>query len=184
MTQIKSIIIFAGLSGSGVSAAVRYCTQKNIPKIDMTAIIQTCLRHDDNLPDQAYQQQFRDEHRVMLVKKVIEQVEHIAQSGQKHVCIDNITDWNELKSLRQYFPGRVHIIGLLTPHHIRYQRLEQRTHHSYNHQEAYLHDIYQIEHQQKAGAIAIADHFIINTGSEEKLHQKINSVLAELSIIG
>ena len=73
------------------------------------------------------------------------------------------------------------VIAIVTPKHLRYQRMAHRPERPMTKEEVDLRDWSEIENLEKGGPIAIADHFVINDGSIEKLHEQLDHILHEIS---
>ena len=89
--------------------------------------------------------------------------------------MDGLYTWSEYKFLKHEFPGQVVVIAIVTPKYLRYQRMAKRIERPMQPHEVDQRDWSEIENLEKGGPIAIADYFIINDGSLEQLHQKIDA---------
>ena len=79
--------------------------------------------------------------------------------------------------MKHEFPGEITVIAIVTPKHLRKQRMANRPERPMTSEEVDQRDWAEIENIEKGGPIAIADHFIHNEGSLEKLHAEIDKVL-------
>ena len=182
MTQQNAkIIALVGLAGSGKSSAVDYFTQKGIPKIYFGGIIYQAMNESGIEPTWDNQQIFREEIRAregkdFVVKRVITGIHNLIQAGQKKIVLDGLYTWSEYKILKHEFPGQLSVIAIVTPKHLRYRRMMKRPERPMQPREVDKRDWSEIENLEKGGPIAIADYFIINDGTLEELHQKLNDV--------
>lgn len=182
MTQQNAkIIALVGLAGSGKSSAVDYFTQKGIPKIYFGGIIYQAMSEAGIEPTWDNQQVFREEIRAregkdFVVKRVIAGIHNLIQAGQKKIVLDGLYTWSEYKILKHEFPGQLSVIAIVTPKHLRYRRMMKRPERPMQPREVDKRDWSEIENLEKGGPIAIADYFIINDGTLEELHQKLNDV--------
>ena len=181
MTQPHAkIIALVGLAGSGKSSAVEYLTEKGFPKIYFGGVIYKAMDEAGIEKTWNNQQQFREEIRRregkdFVIKRVIKNIHDLINAGQNKVVLDGLYTWSEYKFLKHEFPGQVVVIAIVTPKYLRYQRMAKRIERPMQPHEVDQRDWSEIENLEKGGPIAIADYFIINDGSLEQLHQKIDA---------
>ena len=181
MTQpYAKIIALAGLAGSGKSSAVEYLTEKGFPKIYFGGVIYKAMDEAGIEKTWDNQQQFREEIRRregkdFVIKRVIKNIHDLINAGQNKIVLDGLYTWSEYKLLKHEFPGQVVVIAIVTPKYLRYQRMAKRIERPMQPHEVDQRDWSEIENLEKGGPIAIADYFIINDGSLEQLHQKIDA---------
>ena len=182
MTQPHAkIIALVGLAGSGKSSAVEYLTEKGFPKIYFGGVIYKAMDEAGIEKTWNNQQKFREEIRRkegkdFVIKRVIKNIHDLINAGQNKIVLDGLYTWSEYKFLKHEFPGQVVVIAIVTPKHLRYQRMIKRAERPMQPHEVDQRDWSEIENLEKGGPIAIADYFIINDGSLEQLHQKIDAV--------
>ena len=181
MTQpYAKIIALVGLAGSGKSSAVEYLTEKGFPKIYFGGVIYKAMDEAGIEKTWDNQQQFREEIRRregkdFVIKRVIKNIHDLINAGQNKIVLDGLYTWSEYKFLKHEFPGQVVVIAIVTPKYLRYQRMAKRVERPMQPHEVDQRDWSEIENLEKGGPIAIADYFIINDGSLEQLHQKIDA---------
>ena len=181
MTQpYTKIIALVGLAGSGKSSAVEYLTEKGFPKIYFGGVIYKAMDEAGIEKTWDNQQQFREEIRRregkdFVIKRVIKNIHDLINAGQNKIVLDGLYTWSEYKFLKHEFPGQVVVIAIVTPKYLRYQRMAKRIERPMQPHEVDQRDWSEIENLEKGGPIAIADYFIINDGSLEQLHQKIDA---------
>ena len=174
------IIALVGLAGSGKSSAVEYLTEKGFPKIYFGGVIYKAMDEAGIEKTWDNQQQFREEIRRregkdFVIKRVIKNIHDLINAGQNKIVLDGLYTWSEYKFLKHEFPGQVVVIAIVTPKYLRYQRMAKRIERPMQPHEVDQRDWSEIENLEKGGPIAIADYFIINDGSLEKLHKKIDA---------
>ena len=174
------IIALVGLAGSGKSSAVEYLTEKGFPKIYFGGVIYKAMDEAGIEKTWDNQQQFREEIRRregkdFVIKRVIKNIHDLINAGQNKIVLDGLYTWSEYKFLKHEFPGQVVVIAIVTPKYLRYQRMAKRMERPMQPHEVDQRDWSEIENLEKGGPIAIADYFIINDGSLEQLHQKIDA---------
>ena len=181
MTQpYAKIIALVGLAGSGKSSAVEYLTEKGFPKIYFGGVIYKAMDEAGIEKTWDNQPQFREEIRRregkdFVIKRVIKNIHDLINAGQNKIVLDGLYTWSEYKFLKHEFPGQVVVIAIVTPKYLRYQRMAKRIERPMQPHEVDQRDWSEIENLEKGGPIAIADYFIINDGSLEQLHQKIDA---------
>ena len=181
MTQpYAKIIALVGLAGSGKSSAVEYLTEKGFPKIYFGGVIYKAMDEAGIEKTWDNQQQFREEIRRregkdFVIKRVIKNIHDLINAGQNKIVLDGLYTWSEYKFLKHEFPGQVVVIAIVTPKYLRYQRMAKRIERPMQPHEVDQRDWSEIENLEKGGPIAIADYLIINDGSLEQLHQKIDA---------
>ena len=181
MTQPHAkIIALVGLAGSGKSSAVEYLTEKGFPKVYFGGVIYKAMDEAGIEKTWDNQQQFREEIRRregkdFVIKRVIKNIHDLINAGQNKIVLDGLYTWSEYKFLKHEFPGQVVVIAIVTPKYLRYQRMAKRIERPMQPHEVDQRDWSEIENLEKGGPIAIADYFIINDGSLEQLHQKIDA---------
>lgn len=181
MTQPHAkIIALVGLAGSGKSSAVEYLTEKGFPKIYFGGVIYKAMDEAGIEKTWDNQQQFREEIRRregkdFVIKRVIKNIHDLINAGQNKIVLDGLYTWSEYKFLKHEFPGQIVVIAIVTPKYLRYQRMAKRIERPMQPHEVDQRDWSEIENLEKGGPIAIADYFIINDGSLEQLHQKIDA---------
>lgn len=176
------IVAFVGLAGSGKSSAVDYLTEKGYPKIYFGGILYKAMEEAGLEITWESQQAFREEIREregkdFIVKRAIKEARGLIDAGQKRIILDGLYTWSEYKILKHEFPGEITVIAIVTPKHLRKQRMANRPERPMTSEEVDQRDWAEIENIEKGGPIAIADHFIHNEGSLEKLHAEIDKVL-------
>jgi dephospho-CoA kinase len=178
------ILAFVGLPGAGKSEAVDYVCQKNIPKVYFGGIIYDAMREEgvDITPES--QQKFREEIREregkdFVVKRAVRQARDLIEAGQRRIVFDGVYSWTEYKILKHEFPGELMVVAVVAPRRVRHHRLANRPDRPFTGEEATARDWAEIENLEKGGPIAIADHYIHNDGSLDKLHAQIDTILDE-----
>ncbi|MBN9398416.1 dephospho-CoA kinase [Candidatus Saccharibacteria bacterium 47-87] len=179
------ILAFVGLTGAGKSTAVDHFTEKGYPKVYFGGVILDAMTEAGLEHTQENEKPFREEFRKKYGKdavanKIVEQINHLADAGQHRIIADGLYSWTEYKVLRAAFPGELELVAIVAPRQLRYHRLSQRPVRPLTSSEAYARDIAEIENIEKGGPIAIADHFVINTGSIEHFNEQLEAVGQEL----
>lgn len=182
------IVAFVGLAGAGKSTAVDYVTAKGYPKVYFDVIVLDAMITAKIEDTQENEKIFREELRAkegkdFIAKRIIAQIHDLINAGQYHIVADGLYSWTEYKALKQEFPGELNIVAIVTPKRLRHHRLLNRPVRPISQFEAEQRDWAEIENLEKGGPIAIADHYIINDGSIEYLHEQINKALEDIEFV-
>lgn len=179
------LLAFVGLAGSGKTSAVEYVTKKKYPKIYFGGIIYKAMKEADIEINWESQEEFREEIRKkegkdFVVKRAITEINNLVAAGQRKIILDGLYSWSEYRILKHAFPGRLTVIAIVTPKHLRKARMAHRPERPMSGEEVDTRDWAEIENLEKGGPIAIADYFIHNDKSTEELHAQIDTILHEL----
>ncbi len=180
------IIAFVGLAGSGKSSAVEYLAKKAYPKIYFGGIIYKAMREAGIEITWESQEKFREEIRAhegkdFVVKRAVKEARDLIEAGQHRIVLDGLYTWSEYKILKHEFPGEMTVVAIVTPKHLRKQRMANRPERPMTANEVDERDWAEIENLEKGGPIAIADHYIINDGDLDKLHAQIDTELQSIN---
>ncbi len=182
------IISFVGLVGSGKTTAATHMADKNIPKVSFGDIIRQSMEraHIEHTPESERSfiaHLLSRGHAQFIEQHTLKHFYRLVEAGQRRIITDGSSSLEEYRALLSAFPGSVTTIALVTSKHLRYQRLEKRTHHPLTRTEAVARDIAETEHEYKAAPIALADHYIINNGSKEDLYSQLDQLIHTLDFI-
>ena len=187
VNKIK-IIAFVGLAGAGKSVAVDYVTEKGYPKVYFGGVILDALTEAGLEHTQENEKQFREEIREregkdFVAQRIIKQIHGLIAAGQHRIVADGLYSWTEYKVLKHEFPGELELVAIVAPKRLRHHRLLTRPVRPLTQTESDQRDWAEIEGIEKGGPIAIADHFIINDGTIEHMHEQVDKVLADIDFI-
>lgn len=179
------IIAFVGLAGSGKSTAVDYLTEKGYPKVYFGGVIYDAMREAGIDITPQSQTVFREEIREkegkdFVVKRIIAQIEKLAEAGQHRIIADGLYSWSEYKIMKHAFPGQMTVVAIVAPRTIRHHRLANRPERPFTEAEAETRDWTEIENLEKGGPIAIADHFVINGTGTDDLYSKLDDIVRDI----
>lgn len=182
------IIAFVGLAGAGKSVAVDYVTEKGYPKVYFGGVILDALTETGLEHTQENEKKFREEIRAtegkdFVAQRIIKQIHNLIAAGQHRIVADGLYSWTEYKVLKHEFPGELELVAIVAPKRLRHHRLLTRPVRPLTQTESDQRDWAEIEGIEKGGPIAIADHFIINDGTIEHMHEQVDKVLADIDFI-
>lgn len=180
------IIAFVGMPGAGKSSAVDYVTAKGYPKVYFGGVVLQALKDAGLDQTPANERMMREKLRQeegpdVIVARITQQLHDLIAAGQRRIIADGLYSWTEYKYLKHAFPGEMNLIAILAPRSLRHRRLSKRPVRPLQPQEALERDWAEIEKLEKGGPIAIADHYIINTGDLTHLYTQIDRELDSLA---
>lgn len=179
------ILAFVGLTGSGKSSAVDYMTQKGYPKVYFGGIVLDEVQRRGFELTQENEQPIREELREkegkdFVVKRIITQINDLIDAGQHQIIADGLYTWTEYKTLKHTFPGQLTVIAVVTPKHLRKNRMAKRPVRPLTSEQVDQRDWAEIENIEKGGPIAIADYFIHNDKDLTNLHMQVDEILHQI----
>lgn len=95
----------------------------------------------------------------------------------RHVCLDGLYSWSELKILREALGDSLTVLAIITERKKRYSRISKRVVRPLTPAEAESRDIAEIENMEKGGPIAMADLFLVNNGNLESFRQGTKEII-------
>lgn len=187
MNDLKNIKILAivGMSGAGKSVAVRYLTDRGVPKVYFGGMIYKEMEKRGIEITPSSQREFREmirqtEGKDWVVQQAIVEIDDLIASGQKRIVLDGVYSWTEYRALKHRYPGALTFLAVLADKEVRYNRLASRPERPFTHNEAEERDYAETENMEKGGPIANADYFILNDGSVEELQHKLKLILQKI----
>jgi dephospho-CoA kinase len=179
------ILAIVGLSGAGKSTATEYLVQKGYPKVHFGSVIMNALDDAGIEPTLENEKIMRDKLRAekgddVVVKRIVQQIDDLADSGQHRIIADGMGSWTAYKTLKHEFPGELVVVAVTTPRHIRHRRLADRPKRPLTSAETDQRDYDEIETLGKGGPIAIADYYLPNGGSREQLQTQVDRLLHDI----
>ena len=173
------------MSGSGKSVAVDYLTDKGYPKVYFGGMILKGMKERGIAINAENEKQFREmiretEGKDWVVQQVIKEVRSLIDAGQKRIILDGVYSWTEYKILKHEFPGALTFMAVVVTKSLRHKRVSQRPERPFNAEEIQERDRSEIENLEKGGPIAAADYYIMNDGSVEDMHERIDEILHDI----
>lgn len=184
--QNVKILAFVGLAGSGKSSAVEYLTEKGYPKIYFGGIlykelIAAGITPGDWEPEKKFREEIRQkEGKGFIAIRAAKEAHDLINAGQKRIIFDGLYSWSEYKTLKHEFPGEMTVVAIVTPKHLRYERMATRPERPMTNKEVEERDWAEIENIEKGGPIAIADYFVTNSGDLSSLHSQLDEILEKI----
>lgn len=179
------IIAFVGLAGSGKSTAAAYLKEKGYPSVYFGGVVLQALRDagKEITPENEKKMRFELREKFgkdVIVNRIVEQIQHLIDAGQKRIIADGLYTWTEYKILKKHFPKELKLIALVPPKSLRHKRIAARPDRGMTLAEVNDRDFNEIETLEKGGPIAIADYFLTNQSGMFRLKMKIDRILREI----
>ena len=189
MSEVKLLAV-VGMSGSGKSTAIEYLTDRGVPKVYFGGIIYKAMeeagieRTEDGESEKIFRQEIREkEGKDFVVKRVVDEVRHLIDAGQKRIVLDGLYTWTEYKILKKEFPKEMTVVAVVMPKKLRHKRVAARPDRSFDAKAISERDWSEIENLEKGGPIANADYFLDNGGMVGELHEGLGKILGEIEFL-
>jgi dephospho-CoA kinase len=177
----NKIIGLVGMCGSGKSVVTDFFKEKGYGSVYFGGATMDELKKRGMEVNEANEKLVREDLRKTLgmgAFAIVKMPEIEAALAEGNVIVDGLYSWSEYKVLKEKFGENFEVLAVFTPRKVRYQRLAERKVRPLTAEEAFGRDQAEIEHSEKGGPIAMADHLVSNDGSMEDL----NTQLAELNL--
>lgn len=176
------------MAGSGKTTAVNYLAEKGFPRIYSGGMLfdEMQKRNIEITPEnqQSFREQIRRERGDDYIAKLCaEQIHNLIDAGQKQIVLDGPYTWPEYRYLKSEFPGNITVIATVAPRKLRHNRLTKRPDRPFSELQSLERDQSEIEGIEKAGPIAMADHYIDSNGSLDDFYSKIDQLVDEVKFI-
>ncbi len=184
MMRGNRIIAFVGMPGSGKDTCSEYLSEKyGWPVIHFGRMVyeEVQRRGLDNVKDEIF---VRDDMRAqegaaVLAKHAAKKAEGYFANNESTVILEGLYSWSEYKYLSEKYGDKLVVVALAAPKALRHQRVLNRkdSHRTYTLELLVRREIAEIESLEKGGPIAYADYTIVNNGSPEEMHAKLDHIL-------
>lgn len=174
------------MPGAGKSSCVTYLEEKGYPSVYFGGVTIDEVKHRGLEVNEVNEKMVREELRAsegpeVMAKRIATQIDNLFAAGQHRVVADGLYSWSEYKYFKQHFGHDVTVIAVVAPRRIRHERLAVRPVRPLTEQEVTAREYAEIEHLEKGGPIANADHYIANTHDLEQLHQQLDELLVSIN---
>jgi len=178
----KNIIVaVVGLCGAGKSEATQIFVNNNFKKVyfgDVTFDEMKRLNLEINPNNERLvREQLRAEGDMAIyAKKSAPKVTEYYNQGN-NVVVESMYSWSEYKYFKEIYKDKFKVLAIVTDRDIRAERLAKREFRPLTDEEVTTRDYTEIENIEKAGPIAIADHFIINNSDMQHLTNEVQQYI-------
>lgn len=187
MQDVNKAIVFVGMPGAGKSICVELLKEKGLPLTYFGGITIDELKRRELEISEANERMVREDIRAKEGKgayatRILAQVQDLFEKGHNLVVVDGLYSWTEYKIFKDSLGNNAIIIGIVAPRLERHARLAMRPKRPLSPEEADARDYAEIEHLEKGGPIANADHYILNDGTLAETQNALLRLLQKLKI--
>lgn len=186
MDNVK-ILAIVGMAGSGKSVVVDYLTNHGHPKVYFGGMIYKEMerrgieRSEDGEVEKKFREEIREkEGKDWVVRQVIAETKNLINAGQKRIVLDGVYSWTEYMALKHEFPTCLTSVAVVVDKKLRYDRVAKRPGRAFDARAIRERDRSEIENLEKGGPIAAADYYILNNGTTDELHDRLEQILKEI----
>lgn len=177
---MNKAVAVVGMCGSGKSVLCDYFCQKGWQKVYFGGVTMTELKKNGQEVNEVNERKMREELRRKLgmgAFAVLLKEEILQKLSKGNVVLDGLYSWSEYLILKEALGDNLILLAVVTDCAIRKARLSNRKVRPLTASEVDARDKAEIEHSEKGGPIAKADHYIINNSTEEFLQQQFEDFL-------
>lgn len=184
LTMKNIIIAVVGLCGSGKSEVTNIFIENKFEKVYFGDVTFDEMKKRDLPVTPENEKMMREELRAtndmaIYAKKSEPRIKKAYNEG-KNVVVESLYSWSEYKYLKEIYKDNFKLLAVVTDRDIRAERLKHRPYRPLTDDEVTTRDYSEIENIEKAGPIAIADHFILNNGSFDELKKQVQEYIATI----
>ncbi len=180
---MNKAVAVVGMCGSGKSLLCEYFCREGWQKVYFGGVTMTQLKKAGHPINEVNERRMRENLRktygmgafALLLKEEI-----LQKLQQGNVVLDGLYSWSEYIILKEALGDSLVLLAVVTDCGIRKQRLATRTVRPLTAEEVDARDKAEIEHSEKGGPIAKADHYVINNGTEQQLKQQFEEFVRSL----
>ena len=184
MTKNNIIVAVVGLCGAGKSEATQVFIDNKFEKVyfgDVT-FDEMKMQNLPITPDN--ERKIREALRAtsdmaIYAKKSEPKIKDFYDQG-KNVVVESLYSWSEYKYLKEIYKDNFKLLAIVTDRDLRAERLKTRPFRPLTDEQVTTRDYTEIENIEKAGPIAIADHFVLNNDDMDSLKSKVQQYIDSL----
>lgn len=179
----KKIFAVVGMAGSGKTEAIKYLQAKfHWPKIYFGDVIFEEMKKKELEFNQKNERKVREQLRSengmgVCAERSLDKIKK-ALNESNIVLIESLYSWDEYKIIKRAYSDYFEVIAVYASPAVRFERLQNRKIRPIKtFDEFEKRDMTEIERTDKGGPIAVADHTVINHGSINDLHKKVDRIM-------
>ena len=170
---MKNIIAIVGMCGVGKSVVCDYLEKLNYHKIYFGGITYKLMAEEGS--ERIFREKLRKIHGKECYAKLI--YPEILENIDKNIVLDGLYSWYEYKFLKEKLGDKLTMIAVVCDKNLRYERIGKRPDRPFDNVKAMERDISEIENLYKGGPISYADYYILNNGTINDVHKRIDEIL-------
>ena len=184
MAKDNIIVAVVGLCGAGKSEVTEIFMKNNFKKVyfGQVTLDEVVRRGQEINPEneRKVREELRAKNDMAIYAKLSEpKIRDFYEKGE-NVIVESMYSWSEYKFLKNIYKDKFKLLAIVTDRNLRAERLKNRTFRPLTDEEVTTRDYAEIENIEKAGPIAIADHFIINNTDKENLTNQVQEYIDSL----
>ncbi|MDA3814812.1 MAG: AAA family ATPase [Patescibacteria group bacterium] len=179
----KKIIAVVGMAGAGKSEVTNYLLEKlSCPKVYFGEVTFDRMKEEgielNYENERITREKIRAEHGMGAYAKLsMPKIKKFLETSDL-VVLESFYSWDEYKITRKEFGNSFMVVAAHASPKVRLSRLKNREHRPIeNSENLYQRDKTEIEGTDKGGPIAMADFMLINEGTLEELHKKVDETV-------
>lgn len=181
----RGIIAVVGLAGTGKSSVVQILHELlQVPIVYFGGVVVGEVRRRGLEVNEANERAVREELRALHGMSAIAQLARVDidkhLTGHDEVIIDGLYSYAEYEVLEQWYPGMLSLIAVHAAKMLREQRLALRPNRPLTPAEIRSRDLHEIRTLDKATAIALADHHVINNSTMDALEEQMRGTVDDI----
>lgn len=182
----KTILAVVGLPGAGKTQVIEYLINKtNWPKVYFGDVTFDEMKKTNLELNEANERRTRERLRTeygigCYAVLSIPKIKKFIEEGESSVLVESLYGWEEYLEMIKEFGNDFKVLAILASPEIRIKRMANRPVRPLSREELVSRDYSQIENLHQAGPIARADFFVVNEGTKEELHKRIDKVLEKI----
>lgn len=186
MTKKNIIVAVVGLCGAGKTEATQVFIDNKFERVYFGDITFEEMKKRNMEINPENERKIREEIRresnndmAIYAKKSEPKIKNFYESG-KNVIVESMYSWSEYKFLKGIYKDNFKLLAIVTDRDLRASRLKNRPFRPLTDEQVTTRDYTEIENIEKAGPIAIADHFIVNNDDMNSLTKQVQNYIDEL----
>ena len=179
------IFAVVGLAGTGKSSVVQLLHELlGVPVVYFGGVVvaevsRRGLKVTEET-ERVVREELRAEHGMSAIAHLASRDVDEHFGAHDEVIIDGLYSYAEYELLHERYPGQLSLIAVHAPRAVREERLAHRPVRPLTPAEIHSRDLREIRTLDKATAIALADHHLVNDGSMADLRRHVERTIAEI----
>ena len=186
MTKNNIIVAVVGLCGAGKTEATQIFLENNFERVYFGDITFDEMKRQNIEITPENERKIREKIRrdsnndMAIYAKMSEPKIRAFFDAGKNVIVESMYSWSEYKFLKEIYKDNFKLLAIVTDRDLRATRLKTRPIRPFTDEQVTARDYTEIENIEKAGPIAIADHFIVNNTDFEHLRKEVQQYIDDL----
>ncbi|MBZ0295424.1 MAG: AAA family ATPase [Anaerolineae bacterium] len=184
MIETPAALALVGMPGAGKTLCAQHLKARGFAHFRFGSIVENEVVRRGLAVRPENEQMVREELRAIdgMNAIAIRALPHLkaALKANSSLVIDGLYGFGEYKLLHTELGASMIVVAIVSPRHLRYERLATRPERPLTRAEAEQRDIREIDTLEKGGPIAIADFTLVNDRTSESLLQTLDALTDQL----